>query len=226
MQASCPSCANRIVVDDSRVPDRPFSVRCPKCQTMVKFAGRGAAPAAEPPAAAAPAVATPGADAIGEQAITHLRRELAEMGRSKGQVLVALADRSLAGALTLPLGRIGYASETLDSADDAARRLEQGLYDVVITTREGGGTSARGETLFQRIGRLTPDARRAIFLVLVGEEFRTGDGTQAFAAMADLVVHPRDATTVEPVLLTSIAERSRLYKAFLDTKKRHESAPQ
>lgn len=218
MQASCPSCANRIVVDDSRVPDRAFSVRCPKCQTMVKFAGR--------PAAEAPAPAAPSAEAIGEQAIAHLRRELAEGGRSKGLVLVALADRSLAGALTLPLGRIGYAAESLESADDAARRLEQGLYDVVITAREGGPTSARGETLFQRIGRLTPDARRAIFLVLVGEDFRTGDGTQAFASMADLVVHPRDATSVEPVLLSSIAERNRLYQVFLDTKKRHDSVHQ
>jgi predicted Zn finger-like uncharacterized protein len=225
VQASCPSCANRIVVDDSRVPDRAFSVRCPKCQTMVKFAGR---PAAEAPAAApvAPAPAAPSAEAIGEQAIAHLRRELAEGGRSKGQVLVALADRSLAGALTLPLGRIGYAAESLESADDAARRLEQGVYDVVITAREGGPTSARGETLFQRIGRLTPEARRAIFLVLVGEDFRTGDGTQAFASMADLVVHPRDATTVEPVLLSAIAERNRLYQVFLDTKKRHDSVQQ
>lgn len=227
MQASCPSCANRIVVDDSRVPDRPFSVRCPKCQTMVKFAGRGPAPAGtdapHPAAAEAQAPAAPSAETIGEQTIAHLRRELAEGGRTKGQVLVALSDRSMAGALTLPLSRVGYAAETLDNPDDAARRLEQGLYDVVITTRAGDGTSARGETLLQRIGRLTPDARRAIFLVLVGEEFRTGDGTQAFAAMADLVVHPRDATSVEPVLLTSIAERNRMYQAFLDARKRLDS---
>jgi predicted Zn finger-like uncharacterized protein len=236
VQAPCPNCANRIVVDDSRVPDRPFSVRCPKCQTMVKFPGRPAA-SASPAAAAAPETAAPEpapapepreaaapAVTMGEQSIVHLRRELAESGRVKGQVLVALADRSLAGALTLPLGRIGYSAETLDSADDAARRLEQGLYDVVITTREGSGASARGETLLQRIGRLPPDARRNIFLVLVGDEFRTGDGTQAFSVLADLVVHPRDAAAVEPVLLTCIAERNRLYHTFLETKKRHESA--
>ncbi|HET8647246.1 MAG TPA: hypothetical protein VFO85_17245, partial [Vicinamibacteria bacterium] len=105
-------------------------------------------------------------------------------------------------------------------------RLEQGLYDVVITTRDGGAASARGETLFQRVGRLTPEARRALFLVLVGDDFRTGDGTQAFAGMADLVVNPRDAATVEPVLLTSIAERNRLYQPFLDSRKRHESMQQ
>ena len=231
MQAPCPNCANRIVVDDSRVPDRAFSVKCPKCQTMVKFPGRpaGSAPAAEPPRAAAPEAhepaPPPAPETMGEQTMAHLRRELAESGRVKGQVMVALSDRSLAGALTMPLSRIGYAAETLENADDAARALEQGLYDVVITSREGGGQSSRGETLLQRVQRLSPDVRRTVFLVLVGEDFRTGDGTQAFTAMADLVVHPRDAASVEPVLLTSIAERNRLYQAFLDAKKRHDTAP-
>ena len=142
----------------------------------------------------------------------------------KGQVLVALADRSLAGSLTMPLSRIGYSAETLENADDAARALEQGLYEVVITSREGGGQSSRGETLLQRIQRLSADVRRSLFLVLVGDDFRTGDGTQAFTVMADLVVHPRDAASVEPVLLKSIAERNRLYQAFLDAKKRHDTA--
>jgi predicted Zn finger-like uncharacterized protein len=233
VQAPCPSCGNRIVVDDSRVPDRAFSVKCPKCQTMVKFAGRPAGgPAAPEPPPAAPAAAPvprpapppPVPDNIGEQTMAHLRRELAESGRLKGHVLVALPDRSLAGALTLPLSRIGYAAEAMENPDDAARALEQGLYDVVITSREGGASS-RGETLMQRIARLAPDVRRTIFLVLVGEDFRTGDGTQAFTVMADLVVHPRDAAGVEPVLLTSIAERNRLYQAFLDTKKRLDSGP-
>jgi len=229
VQAPCPNCANRIVVDDSRVPDRAFSVRCPKCQTMVKFPGRAAAApaAAEPAPPAEPEPREPPApvsENIGEQTLAHLRRELAESGRVKGQVLVALPDRSLAGSLTMPLSRIGYSAETLENADDAARALEQGLYDVVITSREGGPVSSRGETLLQRIGRLTPDTRRNIFLVLVGDEFRTGDGTQAFALLADLVVHPHDAGSVEPVLLTSIAEKHRIYHAFLDTKKRHEAA--
>lgn len=222
MQAPCPNCAHRIVVDDSRVPDRPFSVRCPKCQTMVKFPGKAAAAPPEAPPAPAERENAP-AETLGEQTMALLRRELSETGHTRGQVLVALADRGLAGALTLPLGRIGYSAEALDNADDAARRLEQGLYDVVITTQEGSGASARGETLFQRIGRLGPDARRGIFLVLVGDEFRTGDGSQAFIALADLVVNPRDAASVEPVLLTSIAERNRLYQVFNDARRRFEA---
>jgi twitching motility protein PilT len=59
LQTSCQQCAQRIVVDDAKAPDRPFSVRCPKCQTLVKFPGRGAAAAGDAPAA--PATPAPAA---------------------------------------------------------------------------------------------------------------------------------------------------------------------
>jgi predicted Zn finger-like uncharacterized protein len=226
VQANCGNCGNRIVVDDSRVPDRPFSVKCPKCQAMSKFPGKAAAPPAADDAPPAAAVSHPASflmESMGEQALSHLRSELTESGRMKGLVLVALSDPALGSAVCAPLIRLGFTSEMLENADDATRRLEQGIFDVVITSRSGG-SSARGETLYQRVGRLTPDARRAIFLILVGEEFRTGDGTQAFALLADLLVHPNDVAAVEPVMLTCIAERNRLYQVFLQTKKRHEAA--
>ncbi len=61
MQTSCPQCSQRIVVDDAKAPDRPFSVRCPKCQTLVRFPGRSVEASADPTAAAAqePAAAAP-----------------------------------------------------------------------------------------------------------------------------------------------------------------------
>ena len=54
MQANCPKCAQKIVIDDARVPDRAFSVKCPKCQTSVRFPGKAAAAAAAPAAPPAP----------------------------------------------------------------------------------------------------------------------------------------------------------------------------
>jgi hypothetical protein len=71
--------------------------------------------------------------------------------------------------------------------------------------------------------RLPPDARRNIFLVLVGDEFKTGDGTQAWVAQADLVIG-RDAGDVEPVLLNTMAERTRLFQAVQDARRRFEEA--
>jgi len=225
VQANCPQCAHRIVVDDARAPDRPFSVKCPKCQTVVRFPGRTAAavaPAAAPAAAAPPAGAAEKAEA--SESLARLRREIGAGDRGAAtQVLVAVPDRAVAGALTMPLTRLGHTIEMLDTPDEGGRLLEQGVYGVVITTRTAA-VPGKGETLYQRVTRLNPDARRRIFLILVGDEVKTGDGTQAFVAQADFVVNPRAAGSVEGPLLNAMTERSRIYQAFLDARKRAEAA--
>ena len=39
MILTCPKCEARLQVDDAKAPQRPFSVRCPKCQTSVNVQG-------------------------------------------------------------------------------------------------------------------------------------------------------------------------------------------
>jgi predicted Zn finger-like uncharacterized protein len=232
VQANCPKCAHRVVVDDAKAPDRAFTVKCPKCQTPVKFAAKGGAaaaaattpsPAAEP--APAPADAgTPGED-MRAGMMAQLRREmgLAAGGEAAGKrALVTLADAGQAAAISQILTRQGFAVDTLDDSGDAARLLEQGVYSVVVTERTAG--AGKGETLHQRVGRLNPEGRRGIFVVLVGDEFKTGDGTQAFGAMADLVLNGRDAAGAEAVLRSTMAERTRLYQLFSDARRRFDAA--
>src|SRR5436190_9923184 len=143
-------------------------------------------------------------------------------GRPAGRVLVALPDRAREGAMALPLTRLGYQVDTVDNPDEGARLLEQGVYDLVVTTRAAavGGR----ESLYQRISRLSAEGRRRIFLVLVGDDYKTGDGTQAWAVMADLVIAARDVPNADASLLPALAERTRLYQVFLDARKRLEAA--
>jgi len=213
MQAQCPTCSQRIVVEDSRVPDRPFSVRCPKCQSAVKLPGRSGAPAA----AAAPSASV--SEELRPEVAAQLRREIgkADTGQ-KSRVLLALPDHSLVESMSMALDRLGYIVETLDDLDEGARLLEQGVYEVVVTGRSVA-LPGKNEMLAQRVSRLHPEARRRVFLTLVGDEFRTGDGTQAFTSQADLVIHPRDVASAERVLLTTLAERVRLYRPFLEARK-------
>ena len=266
MQANCTSCAQRIVIDDAKVPDRPFSVKCPKCQTVVRFPGKGAAPVvsapgtssfasnlpagaypAAPPTSAFPAYpAAPGAasaapgsapapppaaavapappsEEMRATMMAQIRRELSfGEGKMAGRAMVALGDRAQAGAMALPLTRVGYQVDTVDNPEEGARLLEQGMYDLVVATRAAAG--AGRESLYQRLSRLSPEGRRRIFVVLVGDEFKTGDGTQAWAVMADVVIAARDIPTADAVLLPALAERTRLYQVFTDARKRFEAA--
>jgi hypothetical protein len=155
--------------------------------------------------------------------MAQIRRELSiGEGKVAGRAMVALGDRTPAGAMALPLTRLGYQVDTVDNPEEGARLLEQGMYDLVVATRAAAG--AGRESLYQRLNRLSPDGRRRIFVVLVGDEFKTGDGTQAWAVIADLVIAARDIPSADSVLLPALAERARLYQVFGDARKRFEAA--
>ena len=62
-----------------------------------------------------------------------------------------------------------------------------------------------------------------IFLVLLGDEFKTGDGTQAYAMQADLVIG-REGGDLGHLLLNTMAERTRLFQVFLEARRRIEEA--
>ena len=231
MQATCPQCSNKILVDDAKVPDRAFSVKCPKCQNVLRLPGKLPAPAvatdstlppmpmpgAEPPAAS---------EEMRAQMMAQVRREMS-LGDAKaggaGRAMVALPDRGLAGAVTLTLTRNGYVVDTLEDWEEGARLLEQGVYNLVVTAR-AKATAAKGESLYQRLNRLSPEGRRRLFVILVGEEFKTGDGTQAFVTLADLVLNPRDVAAADAAIRNTVAERSRLWQVYLDARHRFEAS--
>jgi predicted Zn finger-like uncharacterized protein len=254
VQAQCPQCAQRIVIDDAKVPDKPFAVKCPKCQTIVRLSGKAPAapgpelsfdepslpdppPPPQPPASqplAAPS-SVPSAEGAGAsvlheevraQMMAQLRREMSGPGAepsSHERALVSIPDRSQAAAITLILTRLGYNVDSVEEHEDAARFVEQGAYSVAATTRAAAGTG-RTESLYQRITRLSPDQRRRLFVILVGDEFKSGDSVQAFATVGDIVLNSRDAAGADNVLRSVMAERKRLYQVFVDARRRFEAA--
>lgn len=217
MQANCPQCAQPIVIDDARVPDKPFGVKCPKCQAVVRLPGRGGEAATPAPSAPAPS-ADEGRASVGASARGEARPEgAAAHGR---RALVALPDRGQAATVAQLLTRLGYSADTLDDWEEGGRLLEQGVYELAATARVAGAGGK--ESLYQRINRLSPENRRRLFVLLVGDEFRSGDGTQAYTCMADLVLHSREASGADALLKGTLAERQRLYQAFFDAQRRRD----
>jgi predicted Zn finger-like uncharacterized protein len=222
VQAQCPECSARIQVDDAKVPDKPFKVRCPKCQAVISLPGRGAdfptVEAASPEPAAAPPGPASSAPLPSPSAAAVARRERAEA--SAHDALIALSGPA-AKQVQQALVNLGFDVDLADDVEEGARLLEQGVYEVAVTARTPP-EAGKPETLAQRMLRLPPDTRRRVFVILVGEEFRTGEGTQAWAAQADLVVHPADAGRCEHVIRSTMTERRRLYQPFLDARQRVE----
>jgi predicted Zn finger-like uncharacterized protein len=250
MQALCSQCSTRIQVDDARVPSHPFKVRCPKCQTVLSLPGRapdsGAsaappqpppaeAPPAEAPPAEAPPPSVPAPEPQPQQAApspppapapipdvpgpaTLSRLEKASQGDN--DAIIALSGPA-APALRQALVSLGYNVDSVENIEEGARLLEQGVYEVAVTTRTPVDPG-KPESLAQRMLRLPADARRRVFVILVGEEFRSGEGTQAWAAQADLVINPNDAGRCESLIRATISERRRLYQPLNDARRKIE----
>jgi len=227
VQAQCPSCSTRIQVDDAKVPDRPFRVRCPKCQAMLTLPGRAAehpVPSGppNPPEPAPPGPAAPAPLPL-EPPSPPRRTAVArsEGSASPSDALIALSGPAVAHLQQALVG-LGFNVDAVDDVEEGARLLEQGAYEVAVTARTPP-EPGKPESLAQRMLRLPLDARRRVFVILVGDEFRTADGTQAWSVQADLVVNRADAGRCEHVIRATIAERKRLYQPFLDARKRIES---
>jgi predicted Zn finger-like uncharacterized protein len=229
VQALCSQCATRIQIDDTKVPDRPFKVRCPKCQAVMTLPGRGAdspaPPEAEPPATAPEVPRAPGPPAPPYEPpppprpAAVERRQRAEAGAN--DALIALAGPAAVG-LQQALELLKFNVDTVDDVEEGARLLEQGVYEVAVTARTPP-EPGKPETLAQRMLRMPLEARRGVFVILVGPEFQTGDGTQAWAAQADLVVNPADAGRCDHLIRATMAERKRLYQPLLDARRRIEN---
>jgi predicted Zn finger-like uncharacterized protein len=224
VQAQCPQCAARFVIDDAKVPDRTFKVRCPRCQNPVLLAGRSGdaiASAAPPPATGA---ADRPADSPPPSApAAPLRREHSGSERA-ADALVAFTDTSLASTFTGALARLDYNVDVVEDVEEGTQRLERGGYSIVVTSPPSTTDANHQETLAQRLLRLPPESRRRLFVVLVDPRFRTGDGTLAWANQADLVVSSHDAASCEGYIRSTVAEKRRLYQAFDDARRRLEEA--
>ena len=93
MIVTCPNCTTRLQLDGAKVPARPFSVRCPKCQQIVN---------AQPPAQPAP----PQRDAL----------------TAVGDVPATTKSQQETAAAT-PAPLVGEAQESPDGHEDVLRLL-------------------------------------------------------------------------------------------------------
>jgi predicted Zn finger-like uncharacterized protein len=219
VQAQCPQCSTRIQIDDAKVPDRPFKARCPKCQSVMTLPGRdptessaSVIPPAPPPAAEAPP-----APMLSQAALERAERVAA----GERDAIIALRGPA-AEALQKALEHLGFHADAVEDVEEGARLLEQGVYEVAVTSL-AKAEQGRPETLAQRMLRMPLDTRRRVFVVLVGDEFRSGDGTQAWAVQADLVLHPSDTSRAEHLIRATMNERKRLYQPLEDARRRIEA---
>ncbi len=94
-------------------------------------------------------------------------------------------------------------------------RLHQ--FDLVILPEGFDGADWEQSLILRYLNHLSMSVRRKIFVVLIGNSFKTMDDIVAFALSANLVVNKRDLPRMTEILKRAISEHEAFYKVYTDT---------
>jgi len=214
MRVTCAQCRVELHLDESKMPERRFSVRCPRCQKPIVIVPPGQeAPATEPVVETSASVAE----------LTSLLRELlnsapagarANDSRNRRRVLLCFANPDLRNEITSSFNDLTYEVIAVEKTDSAINAMQDAKVDVLILDPNFDQEERGYETMMRYVSDLHPKERRRFYVVVVSPHYKTLDGRAAFIAGANLVVNSADASTLQSILERSIRDFNELYKLF------------
>lgn len=240
----CQKCSTRLQVDDEKSPQRPFNVRCPKCNNTVSSGS--ANPAMEQSALAvggSPATDHPRFEQSTARAYAPPTTVTATNGNSNDEALRMLVDllskssghnaenpharpswdKRKALLCTSEPYRESVARKLADSgcevfvAEDTRQAVETmraNKMDVVLLEPQFDSGEQGSAFVVREINVLRPPQRRRLFFVLLSPSMRTMDAHAAFLSNVNAVVNITDIDELPRILEVALREFNELYRDF------------
>ena len=237
----CGKCSTRLQVDDEKSPQRPFNVRCPKCNNTVSSGP--ANPATEQSALAvggSPATDHPRFEQSTARAYESVTPSETDSNDDTVRMLFDLLSKGNAQKNDNPTARPSWdkrkalvcASETY--RDVVARKLTQSGFQVFVAedTRQAIETMRSNKMdvvlldpqfdpaeqgsvfVIREINILRPPQRRRLFFVLLSPSLRTLDAHAAFLNNVNAIVNVNDIEELHRVMDVALREYNELYRDF------------
>lgn len=240
----CQKCSTRLQVDEEKSPQRPFNVRCPKCNNTVS--SEPASPATEQSALAvggSPATDHPRFEPSTarqyEAATPSQAAEAASTDDAVRMLMDLLSKREPAGEEN-PMARPSWSKrKALVCTSEAyrelvARKLTESGFQVYVAedTRQAVETmraskmdvvllepqfdpAEQGSVFVTReINVLRPPQRRRLFFVLLSPSLRTMDAHAAFLNNVNAIVNLNDVEDLPRIMEIALREFNELYREF------------
>lgn len=240
----CQKCSARLQVDDEKSPNRPFNVRCPKCNNTISSGpanpateqsalALGGSPATdhprfEPSAARAyePATTSVANNAVSSDETVRMLFDLLSRGtRSNTEDAMARPawDKRKALVCTPEPYRELIARKLTDSgfqvyvAEDTRQAVEtmrSNKMDVVLLEPQFDPAEQGSAFVIREINVLRPPQRRRLFFVLLSPSLRTLDAHAAFLNNVNVIVNIHDVEELPRIMEVALREYNELYRDF------------
>ena len=222
----CPSCETHLQFDDKKFGSGPFTIRCPKCRTVVRGKSGGNTDIKD--------------DVPGPNMVSTSSNRGANLPASAGDDLM----RMLAALLAKGDGKVGSGygwdeKQALvcvgtDRREEASQVLREAKYnveapvektlavdilrdrhmDLVLLDDHFDANAYGAEAVRQEVQRLRPNDRRRVYLIYLSETGRTLDQLAAFLENVNLIVNPSDLPHLPQALERSLRDYNELYRHF------------
>ena len=229
----CDNCSTSLQLDETKIPGGNFTVRCPRCQNLVrvqKGAGKGSPTVqqleANKPAAAVPDGAQQFAAKESEfQINTALKSLLSALQTEKKSIETDDETAERPRRVLLCLGKkreetakllagAGYKVYLAQTPAQANERLRDGKTEIVFFSPDFAAEFGGASILQQKINALPSFERRRMFLVSLEDEGTTMSAHDAFLRNLNLIVNTNDLSQLPLILNRALHDFNDLYHYF------------
>ena len=243
MILTCQKCSARLQVDDDKSPNRPFSVRCPKCNSTVSSGPAspateqsalavGGSPATEHPRfepSTARAYESPASNKVEAGSTDEAVRMLVDL-LSKGpgakvgdatarpswdkrKALVCTTE-GYRDVIARKLTESGYQVYLAEDTRQAVETMRASKMDMVLLEPQFDPAEQGAVFVTREINVLRPVQRRRLFFVLLSPSLRTMDAHAAFLNNVNVIVNINDIDELPKILEVALRDYNELYRDF------------
>jgi predicted Zn finger-like uncharacterized protein len=231
----CDNCSVSLQLDESKIPSGNFSVRCPRCQNLLRVqkdaSGKGLSTvdqlAASQPAAPTSDSPTDFAAKENEVQINSALRSLLQALQSETKTISTVDDDGdekprrvllclgqFADQTAKVLAKAGYRVYVAQTPAQANERLRDGKTEILIFSPDFAAEMGGAAILQQKANAMYSSERRRLFMISLEDAGTTMNAHDAFLRNLNLIVNNNDIAQLPLILKRAIGDYNDLYTNY------------
>lgn len=224
----CDNCSVSLQLDEGKIPTQNFTVRCPRCQNLIRVAKGSTAQqlAANQPA---PAVADGSKEFSAKESDFQINNALRALlsalktenkvldaddtlGEKPRRILLCLGQKKdEVGKVLVEAGFKVYVAQTPAQANE---RLREGKTEIVFFSPDFAAEFGGAAILQQKVNAMYSSERRRLFLISLEDKGTTMNAHEAFLRNLNLIVNTNDIPQIPIILNRALRDFNELYHYF------------
>lgn len=229
----CDNCSVSLQLDESKIPTGNFSVRCPRCQNLLRVqkdaSGKGLSTVDQLAAShAAQSAGDNGPDFAAKEnefqinnALRSLMNALktdkaaaveTEEDEKPRRVLLCLGEK--ADETAKLLAKAGYKVYVAQTPAQANERLRDGKTGILIFSPDFAADLGGAAVIQQKANAMYSSERRRLYLISLEDAGATMNAHDAFLRNLNLIVNTNDLAQLPLILTRAVSDYNDLYNHF------------